>query len=592
MLSTSRRLAALAAPALLAGCAAPMASTPSPRTAAAGQGPVEVGIIAINDFHGSLEPPHAAVSAPDGHGGTVQVPAGGAAWLTSAVRALQAKYPYHLTVSAGDLTSASQFASSIYLDEPAVGVANRLGLDFNAVGNHEFDRGVNELERLQKGGCQHYTARQPCQIEQFAGAKYEYLAANVTEADGKTIFPATAIRSFGTGARAVRVGVIGLTLKGTKDLVSPDGIRGVTFGDEADAINRGVATLKNEGAAAIVVLIHQGLNPKPGSTPDPNGCEVSGDLEPVLARLDPRVDVVVSAHTHQTYNCMWPGQTGGKPILLTSAGSYGRLVTDITLDIDPVAGAVVAKKARNVIVQSEGYTSSKGPVTQTAAYPVYQPASDVAAYVGTYVAAAKEFSQQISGHLSGPAGKGGEGGATAPAGGNLGHLIADAQLGATRKAGAQIAFMNPFGIRAELVPGADGAVTYGQIYQVQPFNNELITLSLTGAQIRAALEQGFDDTGVKQALSPSAGFAYAVDMSRPAGDRVTAITLDGKPLDIGRIYRVTMSNFLSGGGDGFSEFTRGTDRTTGATDIDALEQWLAGVPVRQVPAETRERIRG
>lgn len=591
MSSAFRRIVALAAPAFVAACAAPMASSPGPRQAAAERSPVEVGIIAINDFHGALEPPHAAVSAPDGHGGTVQVPAGGAAWLASAVRALQAKYPYHLTVSAGDLTSASQFASSIYLDEPAVGVANRLGLDFNAVGNHEFDRGVNELERLQRGGCQHYTARQPCQVEQFKGAHYEYLAANVTGADGKTIFPATAIRSFGEGARKVSVGVIGLTLEGTKDLVAPDGIRGVTFGDEADAINKGVVTLKGEGADAIVVLIHQGLSPKPGSKPDPNGCDVDGALEPILARLDPRVDVVVSAHTHQTYNCMWPSGTGGKPILLTSAGSYGRLVTDITLDIDPVAGTVVAKNAHNLIVQSEGYTSSKGPVTQTDAYPTYQPASDVAAYVGTYVAAAKEFSQRVSGHLSGPASKTGEGGATAPVGGGLGHLIADAQLAATKKAGAQIAFMNPFGIRAELVPGADGAVTYGQIYQVQPFNNVLITGTMTGAQIKAVLEQGFDDDGVKQALSPSAGFAYTVDMSRPSGDRVASITLDGKPIDPAKAYRVTVSNFLAGGGDGFSEFAKGSDPVIGATDLDALEQWLMAVPVRQVPKDARETIK-
>lgn len=587
----SRRLAALAVPCFLSACAAPMASTPAPHEAEATR-PVEIGIIAINDFHGSLEPPHASVSAPDGKGGTVQVPAGGAAWLASAVRALQAKYPNHLTVSAGDLTSASQFASSIYLDEPAVGVANRIGLDFNAVGNHEFDRGVNELERLQHGGCAHYTARQPCQVEQFQGAKYEYLAANVTEADGKTIFPATAIRTFGQGTRKVSVGVIGLTLKGTRDLVAPEGIRGVTFGDEADAINTGVATLKREGAEAIVVLIHQGLNPRPGSVPDPNGCDVSGDLEPILARLDARVDVVVSAHTHQTYNCLWPSATGGQPILLTSAGSYGRLVTDITLDIDPASGTVVSKKAHNVIVQSDGYTSAKGPIARTDAYPAYQPASDVAAYVGTYVAAAKEFSGRVIGHMSGPADKGGDGGATAPVGGALGHLIADAQLAATRKAGAQVAFINPFGIRAELVPGAGGAVTYGQIYQVQPFGNVLVTGTMTGAQLKAVVEEGFDDTGVKQALSPSAGFVYKVDMRRPAGDRVTSITLDGKPLDRAAKYRVTVCNFLAGGGDGFTTFTKGTDPVIGETDIDALEQWLGAVPVRQVPDDRREDLAG
>ncbi|WP_338467488.1 bifunctional metallophosphatase/5'-nucleotidase [Novosphingobium sp. ZN18A2] len=586
------RFAALAAPVLLlSACAAPMATAPGAQTASA-ERPVEVGIIAINDFHGALEPPHASVAAPDGQGGTVRVPAGGAAWLASAVRALQAKYPYHLTVSAGDLTSASQFASSIYLDEPAVGVANRIGLDFNAVGNHEFDRGLNELERLQHGGCAHYTARQPCQVEPFRGARFEYLAANVTEADGKTIFPATALRSFGSGARKVSVGVIGLTLKGTKDLVAPGGIRGLTFGDEADAINRGVAKLKGEGADAVVVLIHQGLAPVPGSKPDPNGCDVSGALEPILDRLDPRVDVVVSGHTHQTYNCMWPGKTGGKPMLLTSAGSYGRLVTDIVLDIDPASGAVVSKSAKNLIVQSPGYTSSRGPVAQSTAYPTYKPAPDVAAYVGKYVDAAKAFSQRVSGHISGPADKADRGGATAPTGGDLGNLIADAQLAATRKAGAQIAFMNPFGIRAALVPGKDGAVTYGQIYQVQPFNNVLVTGTMTGAQIKAVLEQGFDDAGVKQALSPSAGFAYTVDMTRPSGNRVTGITLNGKPLGMDTTYRVTVSNFLSGGGDGFSVFGKAGDTVIGETDLDALEQWLMAVPVRQVPHEPRATITG
>lgn len=566
------RALALLATALLSACAAPLAQR------SGDVGPVTIGIVAINDFHGSLEPPGQSVFVPDGKGGTVGVPAGGAAWLASAIDSVRAKYPNHLTVAAGDLIGASQIASSLYLDEPTVGVMNRIGLEFNAVGNHEFDRGRAELLRMQQGGCGQNTPRKPCQIEPFKGAAFRFLSASTTTEDGRTLFPATGLKSFGSGARKVTVGVIGLTLKGTPELVSPDGIKGLAFGDEADAINAAVPRLKAQGADAIVVLIHQGGKTRPQS--DPSGCEdFTGDLKPILARLDPRVDVVVSGHTHWAYVC------DAGPVLLTSAGVYGELVTDIALQIDPATHRVVGKRAVNVVVQSQPYAATRGPVANSDIVPRFAPRADIAAYVGRYVDAARVFAERPIGKLSGPAARGRPG--DVALGGPLGNLIADAQLAATSGAGAQIALMNPFGIRASLVPAADGGVTYGTIYAVQPFNNQLVTQTLTGAEIAALLEQSFADSGPEQFLAPSAGFAYSVDRSAPPGKRVLTMTLNGRPIDPAKSYRVTTNSFLANGGDGFTMLAKQRDAVTGMSDIDALEAWLKAAAIRGVPAEVR-----
>ncbi len=554
----------------LSGCTAPIGGG---RIAGAKQAPamVEVAVLAINDFHGNLEPPRQAVSAPDGQGGTVQVPAGGAAWLASALDGLRKRHAYSLTVSAGDLTGASPLASSLFLDEPTVGAMNRLGLDFNAVGNHEFDRGQQELQRLQAGGCEKLTVREPCQLERFAGARFRYLAASTRDASGNTVFPGSAIRTFGEGARAVRIGVIGLTLSGTPLLVTPSGIAGLIFDDEADTINAGVQRLKAQGADAVIVLIHEGG--KTSGAPDPDGCNgLAGAILPIIARLAPGVDVVVSGHTHANYICEVPTSDPARPVLLTSAGQYGKELTEITLRIDPAAHRVIARSARNHIVQSMPFTSARGPVAASLLFPQYAPRADIAAYVQRYVDASKAFATRPVGRLSGPAAKGE--GAANHTGGTLGNLIADAQLVATRGAGAEIAFMNPFGIRAPIIPAADGTVTFGDIYLAQPFGSALVTGTMTGAEIKAVLEQGFDDAGPEQALAPSAGLAYRFDRRQPVGSRIVSITLGGKPLDPAARYRVTMNGFLAQGGDGFSVFTSAQEAVTGSTDIEALEGYF------------------
>lgn len=575
-------LSALAAALALAGCAPSygegiLTFRPPPPQEAGPVEPVTVGIIAINDFHGQLEPPRRAVLLPVPGGEAVPVPAGGAAWLASAIDGARAKYRYSLTVSAGDLTGASQLSSSLFLDEPTIGVMNRIGLEFNAVGNHEFDRGARELQRLQYGGCEQYTPREPCAVEPaFEGARFTYLAANVETGDGATLFPASALRHFGSGRERVAVGLIGLTLKETPSIVSAGGVEGLTFTDEAGAINRAAATLRQAGADAVVVLIHQGI--EAGS--DPNGCDdAAGPLLPILAELDDDVDLIVSGHTHQAYICKIPSADGAKTFLLTSAGSYGMLLTDIRLTIDPAADRVTAIEARNLPVQSLGY----GNVAPSAAAPILEPRADIADYVATYVAAASDFSGRPAGRLApvdDPDALG-----RAP----YGQLIADAQLAATRDEGAVLAFMNPGGVRAALIPAADGTLTFGDLFQVQPFGNTLVTMTLSGTEILALLESQMDDDGLLTVLLPSAGLRYRYDLSRPSGARVMDVTLEGEPLDPAKDYRVTVNSFLADGGDGFTGFRAGRERTIGMGDLDALEAWLKADPPRQLPLEMRAK---
>ena len=555
--------------------------------------PVQLRLIGINDFHGNLESTGLSLTLADPSGGDkpVKVPVGGAAALAGLVKALRAAAPNSLMISGGDLIGAAPLVSTLFRHESTIDVMNAIGLDVSTVGNHEFDAGATELMRIARGGCGANAAdavATSCTLAPYTGTRFQYLSANVVDAAGRTLLPASVIKT----VQGIRVGIIGAVTRTTPSIVIPSGVAGLRFTDEADAINAGVTSLKAQGAQAVVVLIHQGIHT--GGVQDPNGCDKpTGDLQPVLARLDPRVDLIVSGHTHWAYVCEF-ARNGEGPLLFTSAGLYGKLVTDITLSIDPVQGRVVSSKAHNVIVQSEAYTGASGPVALTDAYPRFEPAPDVAQFIARYVAGAKASAAQVIGHLSGPATKGAN--AESPTGGALGHLIADAQLAATRSAGAQVALMNPFGIRAPLVPSADGqndgAVTFGNVFQVQPFANRLTTLSLSGAELKAVLEQGLDDSGSKQWLSPSAGFAYRYDMARAPGDRIVAMALDGAATDPAKRYRVTVNNFLAQGGDGFSVFAKGADAALGMTDLQALEAWIKVVPLRTVPGEKREQPAG
>jgi 5'-nucleotidase len=545
--------------------------------------PVSLRIIGLNDFHGNLEPlrrpMRVAVNAEE----VQEVPVAGAAYLASAVAKYRAQDENNMVVSAGDLIGASPLVSSIFLDEPSIGVMNRIGISFNAVGNHEFDRGWQELLRLQQGGCAKFTLREPCQVENpYPGATFNFLAANVITPNGGTLFAPYGIQRFGSGASAISVAVIGLTTVDTPSLVTPSGVDGLTFADEADTINALVPELVEQGVDVIVVSIHQGLYTQVGYN-DKSCGGVNGALLDILARVDPRVDVVISGHTHWAYVCDYSAIDPGRKFLVTSAGYGGSMLTDIALTVDPAMGEVIAASAENIVVQSEIRDKDGALVPANPSFEKFAADADVAAYVSRYVEASRAAAERQVGVISGPAPKAGP--ATEES--QLGNLIADAQLAGTRDAGAQIALMNNSGIRVGLDPADGRNVSYRDIYAVQPFGNLLITRNYSGAQLLALLEQQFDDDGFPQTFSVSEGFAMSYDMRRPSGSRVVSATLDGDPINPAATYRITMNSFLAAGGDSFTMFKDGTDSVTGPVDLDSMEEFLRALPVRELPATGR-----
>jgi 5'-nucleotidase len=545
------RLRAFAAAMGLAGLAACATVPDLPQPAA-----IEtVQILGLNDFHGNIEPP----PGPQtwfAAGERRQDRLGGAARLGATLARLREGQANTITVAAGDLISASPLVSAHFLDEPTIMALNRLGLGLASVGNHEFDRGIAELRRMQQGGCEKHTPREPCQLDRpFEGAQFTYLAANVFDELGRTLFPGTAIREFG----GVRIGFVGMTLKETGMLVSPAGTRGYTFADEAETANALAAELRAQGADTVVLLIHQGadVNPVYNSAECP---ELSGDILPILDRLDPRIRLVVSGHTHQAYVCRLPAADGSMRTL-TSAGRYGYFVTDIRLTVDPAADEVVAITAEN------------RPVLEAAGE---QP--DIAALVERYAEATAPVAARVVGRIEGSLDWDGRD-TDSP----LGNLIADAQLAATRdpaNGGAQISFINSGGVRTRFTPAEDGSVTYGQIFALQPFGNTLVVLELSGADLKRLLEEQFTDASpaaIKQSLLiPSDGFGFAYDRTRPPGERIVAMTLEGRPVDPAGTYRVTVNNFLASGGDGFSVLPGARVVADVGQDLDALEAYIAG----------------
>ena len=551
---------------------------------------VDIKIVTFNDLHGNLEPPKLLISAPASGGGSVSVPAGGAAYMATAIASLRAKNPNTAVVSAGDMIGASPLVSALFLDEPTIDAVNAMKIDFNAVGNHEFDKGQTELLRMQNGGCAKNTKRDPCQVNKtFGGATFGFLAANVVKSDGKTLFPATGIKTFTQDGAVVKVAFIGMTLKGTPAIVTPSGIAGLSFKDEADTANALIAPLKAQGIDAIVVVVHEGGTTTVGYN-DKSCAGLSGDIVPILNKLDPAVDVVISGHTHRAYICDYGKTNPGKPFLLTSAGQYGTLLTDIDLTIDTRTRKVTTKSANNVIVQGEAFTSGSTTVALTTQYPSFARNAEIATLIDQYAAVAAPLTQRVVGRLSGPIKRTQVPSRESP----LGNLIADAQLDATRaadKGGAQIAFMNPGGVRADLTPAADGSVTYGQLFTTQPFGNSLVVKTMTGAQIKALLEQQFN-SGSNTVSSPrvllaSRGFSYSYDLSKPAGSRISNVALNGTAISDSATYRVTMNSFLATGGDNFTVFNQATEALGGAQDIDALETYIAGNSPLASPAVNR-----
>jgi len=516
-------------------------------------GPATVRVIAFNDLHGNLEPPSgssARVTTGDG----AEIEAGGAAFLAAHVARLRAEQPANVLLSSGDNVGASPLASALFRDEPTIELLDAMGVAASAAGNHEFDEGLAELQRLVAGGCH---PDDGCRFgPTYDGASFPVLAANVTTA-GRPVLPGHVVLDVG----GTRLGVIGATLTELPDLVSPDGIRDIEVGDEIAAVDAASAELTAQGVHAQVLLVHQGDGTGSGGGPGSCALEPGGPGSAIAAGVSADVDAVFSAHSHEQYVCSVTDPAGA-PRPFVQGLSFGRLVSVVDLaltgdgDVDRAATT-----ARNEIVTRD-----------VAPDPVAQGIVDAA------VQGSEPLAQRPVGTLAGPLPRAADPSGLSP----LGTVIADAQLAASRGDGAQLALTNPGGVRADLVPGPDGRVTYGQAYTVQPFGNILQTMTLTGAQLRAVLDQQFTVDDGPTVLQTSSNLRYSV-----AGDRVTGIELDGAPVTDAGSYRVAVNNFLSAGGDGFDAFTAGTDLVGGPVDLDAFVGYLEANPGLAAPPTDR-----
>lgn len=572
-----KQLCTLAAVLALAGCAT--SGTP-----------IEVKLIGFNDYHGNLQSPgsfapNLAVPAAQ------RVPVGGAEYIAAHVNKLKAQNPNHAVVGAGDMIGATPLISSLFHDEPSVETLNRIGLEFNAVGNHEFDKGSATLLRLQRGGCKMDGGRidvNSCQGAKvgtpvpFEGAKFQWLSANViVSATGQTLLPAFGVKRF----QGVPVAFIGMTLKDTPGIVVPTGVAGLEFRDEAATVNALVPKLRTEGIEAIVVLVHEG-GVQSGPQQDINSCEgnlAGSPIARIVGQLDDAVDVVLSGHTHSAYNCRLPNAKG-RSVPVSSANAFGRVLTDIDLLLDPATRDIVAVQVTNRLVDRND--------------PTVTPDAALAGIVKGYDALVAPRAAVVIGAIATELpNNASDAACNMPAG----ALIADAQLAATTAAafgGAAIAFMNRGGVRT---PGftyrqrageGDGNVTYGEAFTTQPFGNSLVTMTLTAQQIKDVLEQQFAGCRgqlptATRIMIPSAGFQYRWDGAKACDQRIRAVTLTrdgrtetlvdtgGKVLDPAREYRVTVNSFMASGGDSFSTFVQGKAPLGGALDLDALVDYMA-----------------
>ncbi|MFF3613818.1 bifunctional metallophosphatase/5'-nucleotidase [Streptomyces sp. NPDC002580] len=544
----------------------------------------DVQLLSFNDLHGNLEPPTGSsgrVTELAADGTTKTVDAGGVEYLATHLRDARKGNKYSITAAAGDMVGASPLISGLFHDEPTIDALNGLDLDVTSVGNHEFDEGAKELARLQKGGC-HPTDGCYDKTKKFQGADFPYLAANVT--DEKTKKPI--LKPYWVWKKnGVKVGFIGVTLEGTPNIVSAEGVKGLKFGDEVETINKYAKELQRQGVKSIVALIHEGG--APASTAYNYDCDspgagdgISGPIVDIAKNVTPAVDALVTGHTHQAYACTVP-DPAGKPRMVTSASSFGRLYTDTTLTYDRRTGDI----ARTAV------KSANRVVTRDVA-----KAADMTSLITRWKALAAPIASRPIGYIAGDIGNTGTES-------QAGDLIADAQLAYAKSVDpeADLALMNPGGIRAGLTYASsggegDGVVTFGEAYTVQPFANTVNLADLTGAQVITALQQqvsGLNEAAPK-ILQVSKGLTYTLDLTKTGAARVVvdSVKLDGTAIDPAATYRVAMNSFLAGGGDGFAELGKGTDVRVGQDDLAALETYLTAnsSATTPYPVPTADRI--
>ncbi|WP_248962499.1 bifunctional metallophosphatase/5'-nucleotidase [Sphaerisporangium perillae] len=548
----------------LAIAAGPASANPKPSVT------VPVRLISINDFHGNLEPPTGSGGAIVNESG-VSVPAGGAAYMATHLKSLVNQNS--AVVAAGDLIGASPLISAAYHDEPTVELLSKLGLSVSSVGNHEFDEGLTELKRIQNGGCHPTDGCSPA--GEWQGAGYQYLGANVLqESNDRYALPPIAIKKI----NGVNVGFIGLVTQTTPTIVTASGIAGLKFSEEVESGNRAAALLRRAGVKAIVALVHEGDQITPNQSPD--ACPVTPGAGTRIAQgLSADVDLVIMGHSHQAYICKTTDPAGNDRFY-TQGSSFGRVLTTIDFKVDKKTGEVVRSS-----VVADNHVVTRDVTADPVISQFVQTWKDRVSTV------ANKAIGNITADLTRAAGPSGE---TA-----LGDVIADAQLEATKTGGnAEIALMNPGGVRADLTyapSGSEGAgvVTYGEAFTVQPFNNLMQVVTLTGAKLDALLEQQWQNGGATtRILQPSASLTYTMSLSQPIGSRISDIKINGVPVTDTQSIRVAANNFLVGGGDGFSVFKDGTDLWSGPLDIDAFVAYLGAHSPIAPPAVNRITVAG
>ncbi|MGW0144819.1 bifunctional metallophosphatase/5'-nucleotidase [Streptomyces sp. NPDC003333] len=543
----------------------------------------DVQLLSFNDLHGNLEPPSGSsgrVTEIQADGTTKTIDAGGVEYLATHLRQARAGKQFSVTAAGGDMVGASPLVSGLFHDEPTIEALNKLKLDVTSVGNHEFDEGSKELSRLQNGGC-HPT--DGCYTDKkFKGADFPYLAANVlNEKSGKPILKPYWVWK----KKDVKIGFIGVTLEDTPGVVSAEGVKGLKFKDEVETINKYAKELQRQGVKSIVALIHEGGFPASSSynydcDSGSAGSGISGPIVDIAKNVSPSVDALVTGHTHNAYVCTIPDPSG-KPRMVTSASSFGRLYTDTTLTYDRHTGDIARTS-----VKSANHVVSRD-VTK---------AADMTALISKWNTLAAPIGNRPIGYISGDIVKDGT---ESP----LGDLIADAQLayGKELDPATDLALMNPGGIRAPLTYAAsgaegDGVVTYAEGFTVQPFSNTVNLQTLTGAQLVQVLKEqvsGSNEAAPK-ILQISAGLTYTLDLTKSGADRVVtdSIKLNGAAIDPAATYRVAMNNFLAGGGDGFTTLGQGTDPLVGTDDLTVLQKYLTdnSTPASPIAPPAADRI--
>ncbi|MCM2466621.1 bifunctional metallophosphatase/5'-nucleotidase [Methanoculleus oceani] len=517
--------------------------------------PVHVKILAVNDFHGQLP----AGQNLDGE------PAGSAPVLASYLECAMADAGEATTFIAlpGDVVGASPPESGLLLDEPTLLFFNSLADDcpemIATFGNHEFDRGTDELLRMVRGGNGATTITHLA--DPYPGAEAEYISSNVAWKTNGTLLSAPyTIRD----VNGVGIAFIGADTTETPSIQKPANIELVAFENETESINRYVPEIQQQGVHAIVVLLHEGGSQDPYDGPTREGGNVTGRVAVIVAGLDADVDVVLSGHTHAFTNA-YLENAGGKPVLVTQAYSYSRAFADVDLVIDPVTGEVTHKSARIVPAYSDRPPGTSPDPEASLLLELSEEA--VGPLTNRLVAVA---SADITREETGA-------GESA-----LGNLVADGQRAAMN---TDIAFITTGSLRADI---AGGNVTWGDLYSVQPFSATVLSMTITGDGIRDVLEQQWETPLPPHNLAVS-GLVYTFDDERPAGSKITEIRVKGVPLDPNAEYRAAMVDFLATGGDGYTAFTKGTNAVNGPFDVDALVAYMGSLP-EPVDAKTETRI--